>query len=103
DEYRWSYRRRWYNLLQVCRRWRYVMLEWATHLEPRVLCNPADPITTIASRLTQLPLIIRFKFLYPVPNLFRKNSVLALQNRDRVYGITISNWGSEDLGLHKAL
>ena len=79
------------------------MLEWATHLELRVLCNSANPITTIPIHLTQLPLIIRFKFLYPVPNLFRKNSVLALQNRDRVYGITISNWGSEDLGLNKAL
>ena len=103
DEYGWNYRRRWYNLLQVCRRWRHVMLEWATRLKLRVLCNSANPMTTIPSHLTQIPLIIRFKFLYPVPTLFRKNSVLALQNRDRVYGITISNWGLEDLGLHKAL
>jgi len=55
------------------------------------------------SHLTHIPLIIRFKFLYPVPTLFRENSFLALQNRDRVYDISISNWGPEDLGLHKAL
>ena len=79
------------------------MLEWATSLKLRVLCNSANPITTIPSHLTQIPLIIRFKFLYPVPTRFRRNLVLALQDRDRVSGITISNWGSEDLGLHKAL
>ena len=103
DEYRWSHLRRWYYLLQVCRKWRYVMLEWATCLKLRFLCNSANPITTMPSHLTQIPLIIRFKFLYPVPTLFRENLVLALQNRDRVYDISISNWGSEDLGLHKAL
>lgn len=55
------------------------------------------------SHLTQIPLIIRFKFLYPVPTLFKENLVLALQHRDRVYNISIKDWRSEDLGLHKAL
>jgi len=53
--------------------------------------------------LTQIPLIIRFNFLYPVPTLFRVNLVLALQNRDRVYDISISHWGFKDFGLQKAL
>ena len=55
------------------------------------------------SGLAQIPLIIRFKYLYPVPARFRENLVLALQHRHRVYGISISNWGLEDLGLHEAL
>ena len=55
------------------------------------------------AHLAQIPLIIRFKFLYPVPTLSRENLVLALQNHNRVYDISVSNWGSEDLGLHRAL
>ena len=103
DEFRWNHRRRWHNLLQVCRRWRDVMIEWAIRLKIGFLCNPANPITTMPSGLIQIPLIIRFKYLYPVPTRFRENLVLALQNRHRVYGITTSNWGLEDLGLHEAL
>jgi len=76
------------------------MLEWATHLKLRFLCNSANPITTIPAHLTQIPLIIRYKTPPPVPNLFR---IPALQNRDRVYGISISNWGPEDVGLDNAL
>jgi hypothetical protein len=79
------------------------MIEWAIRLKIGFLCNPANPITTMPSGLTQIPLIIRFKYLYPVPTLFRENLVLALQNRPRVYGISISNWGLEDLGLYEAL
>ena len=103
DEYRWNYRRRWYKLLQVCRRWRHVMLESATRLKLRFLWNSANPVTTVPAHLTQIPLTISFIFLYPVPTLLRENLFLALQNRDRVYDISINNWGSEDLGLHKAL
>lgn len=79
------------------------MLEWATYLKLGFLCNLANPITTMPSHLTQIPLIIRFKFLYPVPTLFKENLVLALQHCDRVYNISIKDWRSEDLGLHKAL
>ena len=79
------------------------MLEWATCLKLRFLCNSSKPITTMPSHLTRIPLIIRFKFLYPVPYLFRENLVLALQNRDRAYDISISHWGFKDFGLQKAL
>jgi len=79
------------------------MLEWATHLKLRFLCSPANPITTMPAHLTQIPLIIRFKFELHMPTLFREKLALALQNRDRVCEISIKTWGLDDLGLYKAL
>jgi len=39
DEYGWDYRRQWYDPLQVCRRWRSVVLDSSSRLGLRFLCN----------------------------------------------------------------
>src|SRR5579863_3699163 len=45
DECCWNYQRRWFNLLQVCRRWRYIILELASTLRLHILCNFSKHIT----------------------------------------------------------
>ncbi len=106
DEYSWSHRRRWYKSLQVCRRWRYVVLEWASRLKLRFLCNVANPITTIPSHLsaiTALPLIISFNLNSPMPSPDKEKLLLALQDRHHICNISIHRWDSGDLELHRSL
>jgi len=103
DEYGWNHRHRWYKLLQVCRRWRYVTLEWKSRLKLRIQCNFANRRTTILSHLTQIPLIISFKFHARNPPLSKKKLLLALQNPDRVSSVSIDHWCLGDLELRRAL
>jgi hypothetical protein len=88
DEYRWSYRRQWYIPLQVCQRWRYIMLESISHLRLGVLCNLANPI----------PLILSFNFRRDSPH-SKQQLPLALQHHNRVGAITVHHWYLESLGL----
>src|SRR5216683_2209420 len=108
DGYDWIYRRRWYKLQQICRRWRYVMLEWPSRLKLCFLCNKTSPITTMPSHLTAIPLAINYKIepnwpLPYVPKLPKKELLLALQHCNRLYSIFIGRCTSEGSGLLKAL
>jgi hypothetical protein len=106
DGYDWIFRRRWYKLLQICRRWRYVVLEWASRLKICFLCNSANPITTMPSHLTAIPLAIKFEPNWPLPYLPKppkKELLLALQHCNRLYNIFIGCCALEGSGLLKAL
>ena len=102
-EYCWNYQRRWFNLLQVCRRWRYIMLEWASSLKLHLLCNFSKHITAIPSHLSSLPLIISFRFDPTVPPQCEQELLLTLQLRKRVRAITIDKWCSGGSELWRAL
>ena len=104
DEYRWNRQCRWFNLLQVCRRWRDIILEWASRSDLRCRYNCANPITTMPSYLTQLPLIVHYNGrTYWEPPVIKENLLLALQHRDRLCNVFISCWGSQDSKLQMAL
>jgi hypothetical protein len=79
------------------------MLKWASSLRLRFLCNPANPITTISSHLSPIPLIIGFKFSSLGPHYFKQESLLTLQRRDHVDAISIDRWCSGGLELWRAL
>ena len=104
DEYLWNHRCRWFNLLQVCRRWRDVIPEWASRLNLRCRYNCANHITTMPSYLTQLPLIIHYSGgTYWERPVIKENLLLALQHRDRLCDIFISCSGFQDSELQMAL
>jgi hypothetical protein len=105
DEYGWNYRRQWYNPLQVCRKWRYIMLESKSRLGLRFLCNPTNPITTIPSHLTPIPLVLSFdrRYNHREPPVSQKELLPALRDRDRVCAISVSHRCPEALKLCSAL
>ena len=103
DEYGWNHRHRWCKLLQICRRWRYVTLEWKSRLKLRMQVNFANRRTTIPSHLTQIPLIISFKFHARNPAPSKKKLLLALQHPHRVSSVSIDHWCLGDLELRRAL
>src|SRR5258708_17693433 len=40
----WKRERWWYKLVQVCRRWRYLILQSTSHLRLSLLCAPGTPV-----------------------------------------------------------
>ena len=103
DEYGWNHRHRWCTLLQVCRRWRYVTLEWGSRLKLRIQCNFSNRRATMPSHLTQIPLIISFKSHDRNPGLSKKKLLLALLQPDRVSSVSVDHWCLGDLELRRAL
>jgi hypothetical protein len=53
DRERW-----WYRLVQVCRRWRYIVLESASHLRLSLVCVRGTPVADMLAHSPPLPLII---------------------------------------------
>ncbi len=48
------------KLVQVCRRWRYLILESASHLRLSLVCAPGTPVTVMLAHSPPLPLIIDY-------------------------------------------
>jgi hypothetical protein len=80
------------------------MLESKSRLRLCFLCNFANPITTIPSHLTPIPLILSFVRFNPreLPN-FQQEVLPALRHRDRVYAISITHRCPEALELCSTL
>ena len=81
----------WYGLLQVCRRWRYLILDSAFHLQVSLVCARGTPVADMLAHSPPLPLIIdhiddEYNVLTPEDE---EGIILALQRRDRVRRIRI--------------
>jgi len=88
----WHRERWWHRLIQVCRRWRYLILDSAFHLQVSLVCGRGTPVADmLAHSPPTLPLIIdHFDDEYQdLTAEEEKGIILALQHRDRVRRIRI--------------
>ncbi|KAF8490533.1 hypothetical protein F5888DRAFT_1808005 [Russula emetica] len=86
----WNHERWWYSLVQVCRRWRYLVLESAPFLGISLLCTYGTPVADMLAHLPCLPLII--DYLDPYDDLTVDDElgiILALWHCDRVRRIRL--------------
>src|SRR5713226_1476494 len=86
----WKRERWWYRLVQVCHRWRYLILQSASHLRLSLVCAPGTPVTDLLAYSPHLPLII--DYLDENNDIDAKDEeglIYALQKRDRVRRIRI--------------
>ena len=58
----WNYRLRWCKLSHVCRRWRHLIYECASHLGMHIECHNGSPIVTTLDHLPLLPLFVRYHY-----------------------------------------
>ena len=87
---KWNDERWWYRLVQVCRRWRYLVLESASFLGLSLLCTYGTPVADLLAHLPPLPLIIDYRDLYDYITADDElGIILALEHRDRVRRIRI--------------
>ena len=91
DGGQWNRERWWYGLIQVCRRWRYLVLQSAFHLQVSLVCGRGTPVASMLAHYSPFPLIIdhideKYDVLAPEDE---KGIIFALQHRDRVRRIRI--------------
>jgi hypothetical protein len=85
----WSRKHWWHRLIQVCRRWRYIVLESASHLRLSLVCARGSPIADMLT-YSPLPLLIdHFDKYHDMTAEDEKGILLALQHRDRVRRIRL--------------
>src|SRR5216684_6922219 len=87
----WNRERWWYKLVQVCHRWRYLILQSASHLCLSLVCAPGTPVTDMLAHSPPLPLIINY-FDGENNDINAKDEeglIYALQQRNRVRRIRI--------------
>jgi hypothetical protein len=86
----WNRERWWYRLVQVCRRWRYLILQSASHLRLSLVCAPGTPVTDMLANSPPFPLIIDyFDENDDINARDEEGLIYALQQRDRVRRIRI--------------
>jgi hypothetical protein len=78
----------WYNLAQVSRQWRYVILASKCLLDLHLLCTYGVPVAEMLAHSPALPLIIFYnKKGRDMTAEDEEGILLALSHRDRVHGI----------------
>ena len=88
----WNRERWWYRLIQVCRRWRYLVLDSAFHLQVSLVCGRGTPVADMLAHSPPVPLIIdhidkEYDVLTPEDE---EGIILALRHRDRIRRIRIT-------------
>ena len=89
---KWDRERWWHRLIQVCRRWRYLLLDSVFHLQVSLVCARGSPVADmLAHSPPTIPLIIdhfddRYEDLTAEDE---KGILLALQHRHRVRRIRL--------------
>ena len=88
---KWSRERWWHRLIQVCRRWRYLVLQSASYLRLSLVCGRGTPVANMLAHFPPLPLIIdHFDDEYQdLTTEDEEGIILALQHRDRVFRIRL--------------
>ena len=82
----------WYKLVQVCRRWRYIVLDSASHLRLSLVCARGTPVADMLAHSPPLPLIIDHLHQNQVITAEDEEGIiLALQHRDRVRRVRLVN------------
>jgi len=75
----------WYKLVQVCRRWRYLILGSAPYLRLALLCTRGTPVADMLMHSPPLPLIIdHYDINHGLTAEDEEGMMLALQHRNRV-------------------
>ena len=89
-EWDWGREHWWYKLVQVCRRWRYLIISSALHLRLYLLCTHGTPVADMLAHSPPFPLFINLntEFYYPTAE-DEEGIMLALQQRDRVRRIRL--------------
>ena len=87
----WNHEWWWHRLIQVCRRWRYLVLEAAFHLQVSLVCATGTPVAEMLAHSPPVPLIVDhidngYGDLTPEDE---EGIMLALQHHDRVRRIRI--------------
>ena len=84
----------WNQLTQVCRRWRYIVLESPRRLDLRVICSDRTPTRASLDIWPPFPIIIFYycnpgipRLAAPVDEQGVQNLVAALEHRDRTFEI----------------
>ena len=86
----WIRERWWYRLIQVCRRWRYLVLESAHYLQVSLVCARGTPVAVMLAHSPPFPIIIdHFDEYQDLTADDEEGIILALQHRDRVRRIRI--------------
>jgi hypothetical protein len=89
---KWNRERWWYRLVQVCRRWRYLVLDSAFHLRLSLVCTRGTPVADMLAHSPPLPLIIdHLDQNHDITAEEEEGIILALQHRDRVRRIRLLN------------
>jgi hypothetical protein len=86
----WGRERWWYKPVQVCRRWRYLILDSASHLGLCLVCTHGTPVADMLAHSPPFPLVIDYD--YPKQDLAAEEEegiMFALQHRDRVCRINL--------------
>jgi len=87
----WRRERWWYKLVHVCRRWRYLILQSASHLGLSLLCTHRTQVADMLARSPPLPLVIDHaderRSLTPEDE---EGIKLALRHHDRVRRIRLA-------------
>jgi F-box-like len=88
----WNHERQWYTLLHICRRWRYIMLESASRLKLRLLCDHHTPTETMLMHSPPLPLIVEPTYIdrADIIEQSQQNAFHGLGQSDRVFSIILS-------------
>jgi len=87
----WHRERWWYELVHVCRRWRYLILESASHLGLSLLCTHRTPVADMLAHSPPLSLVI--DHVHKNRNLTPEDEEgikLALRHHDRVRRIRLA-------------
>ena len=88
----WIRERWWYALIRVCRRWRYLILESAYHLQASLVCVRGTLVADMLLHSPPIPLIIdHFDEYQDLSAEDQEGVILALQHRDRVRRIRLVN------------
>jgi len=86
----WGQERWWYKLVQVCRRWRYLIFASTSHLGLHLHCTYGTPVTDMLAHSPPLPLVIDYPDEDRDTTAEDRDAVLfALQHRDRVRRIRV--------------
>jgi hypothetical protein len=86
----WRGHRWWYNLAQVCRWWRYLILASPLQLDLHLLCTHGVPIADMLAHSPQLPLTIHYDdWDRETTEEDEEGILLALRHTDRVHYITL--------------
>jgi hypothetical protein len=82
---KWDRERWWYKLAQVCRRWRILILESASHLGLCLVCTYGTPVADMLSHSPSIPLIIDYFHDYrDITTEDEEGIIIALKQRHRV-------------------
>ena len=82
----------WYKLVQVCRRWRYIVLDSASHLRLSLVCARGTPVADMLAHSPPLPLIIdHLHQNHVITAEDEEGIILALRHRDRVRRVRLVN------------